>query len=266
MTQMLRHKAASVLFAAATISLVAGCSRAPDDEVLQKFLSAQQVYDEAKSQGGFLRAASLYQEILDAGFVSGAVFYNQGNAFMRAGQRGRAVACYRQAKRYCPQDPFVDGSLRSALDEDESSRRRVFIDYVFFWQDWLGYGGKFHLFACTAAVTFAIGVATLFAGRRRWIAYCGWAGLVITLVIAASAAYDWYRFESVQHGVVVADEVVALKRPAVSLKEDFPKEAFTQPLSEGTEFVVAEHRGVWLRIRLPGAKEGWVKASEVVVY
>jgi tetratricopeptide (TPR) repeat protein len=258
---MLRYRATSVLFAAAVISLVVGCDRAPDDEVLQRFLSAQQVYDEAESQQQFVRAAGLYQEILDSGFVSGAVLYNQGNAFLRAGQRGRAIACYRQAKRYCPQDPFVDGSLRSALDADDSNPRRVFIDYVFFWQDWIGYGGKFHLFACSAALTFAIGVAALFAGRRRWVAYCGWAGLVVTIVMAASAAYDWYRFESVQHGVVVVDDVVALKGPADSFKE-----AFTQPLSQGTEFVVAEHRGDWLLIRLPGSKEGWVKAGEVVVY
>ncbi len=273
MAQMVRDNATSVLLTAAVISLVAGCGRTPDGEVLQKFLSAQQVYDEASNQEGFIRAAGLYQEILDAGFVSGAVLYNQGNAFMRAGQRGRAIACYRQAKRYCPQDPFVDGSLRSVLDADDASGGRVFIDYVFFWQDWIGYGGKFYLFACSAALTFAIGVAALFAGRRRWVAYCGWAGLVITLVLGASAAYDWYRFEAIQHGVVVADNVVALKRPAVSLKEespemreDSPREAFTQPLSQGTEFVVAEHRGDWLLIRLSGSKEGWVKAGEVVVY
>jgi len=256
-----RHNATFALLAATVVSAVAGCGRAPDDEVLQKFLSAQQIYDKADSQEGFLRAASLYQEILDDGFVSGAVLYNQGNAFMRAGHRGRAIACYRQAKRYRPQDPFVDGSLRSALDVDDSKRRRVFVDYVFFWQDWIGYGGKFRLFACSAALTFAIGVAALLAGRRRWIVYCGWAGLVVTIVVAASAAYDWYRFESVQHGVVVVDDVVALKGPAGTFKE-----AFTQPLSQGTEFVVAEHRGGWLLIRLPGSKEGWVKAGEVVVY
>lgn len=261
MPLMVRHKAILVLLATAVISLVAGCGRSPDDKVLQKFTAAQQAYDEASNQEGFIRAAGLYQEILDAGFVSGAVLYNQGNAFMRAGQRGRAIACYRQAKRYCPQDPFVDGSLRSALDTDDTSGDRVFVDYVFFWQEWIGYGGKFYLFACSAALAFAIGVGALFAGRRRWVAYCGWAGLVVTLALAASAAYDWYRFESVQHGVVVVDDMVALKGPADSFKE-----AFTQPLSQGTEFVVAEYRGDWLLIRLPGSKEGWVKAGEVVVY
>jgi len=261
MKQIFRRQTAMILFTATVILPVAGCGGAPDDEVLQKFLSAQQAYDATEGPEGFLRAAGLYQEILDAGFVSGAVLYNQGNAFMRAGQRGRAIACYRQAKRYRPRDPFVDGSLRSALDTDDSTGRRVFMDYVFFWQEWIGYRGKFNLFACSVGLTFVIGVAALFAGRRRWVAYCGWAGLAVTLVMGASAAYDWYRFEGVQHGVVVVDDVVALKGPA-----DAYDEAFTQPLLQGTEFVVAEHRGGWLLIRLPGSKEGWVKAGEVVVY
>ena len=57
----------------------------------------------------------MYQAILDRGYVSGVVLYNQGNAFMRAGQRGRAVAAYRQARRYLGPDPFLEANLAYAL-------------------------------------------------------------------------------------------------------------------------------------------------------
>ena len=47
----------------------------------------------AELPDGYWSAAKA-QEILDAGVTSGVVLYNQGNAFMRAGQTGRAIACY----------------------------------------------------------------------------------------------------------------------------------------------------------------------------
>ena len=262
-------KAGVASFLAVAISVLAGCGRAPDDEVLRKFQLAQQSFDMALLQNGdsgqsgeeFLRAAVLYQEILDAGFVSGAVLFNQGNAFMGAGQRGRAIACYRQAKRYRPRDPLLDLALRTALDTDDARRDRALVDYVLFWQDWISYGGKFRLAGGMAAVAFLVALGALFAGRRRWVAYCGWAALALTLLMAASAAYDWYRFDGVEHGVVVVEQAVARKGNADSFEP-----AFTQPLAEGTEFVVVERRGDWFFLGLPGAKEGWVKRDEVVVY
>ncbi len=257
---MIRKEAAAGLFVAALAMHAAGCG-STRDSVSQKFHSAQQTFDEAESPEDFLRAASLYQEVLDAGFVSGAVLYNQGNAFMRAGQRGRAVACYRRAKRYRPTDWKLDYNLRSALEAQTLNRKRAVIDYLFFWQDKISYGGKFHLMACSAAITFVIGIIALYTGQRRWLAALGWLGLLITLILSASAAYDWYRFEVVRHGVVVTDGVVARKGNAESYEP-----AFTQSLSEGAEFEAVEYRGDWLLIRLPGAKEGWVRREEVVVY
>lgn len=256
------------MFAGVILLLSTGCGGAPDDEVLRRFQLAQQAFDKALLQNGdsgksgeeFLRAALLYQEILDAGFVSGTVLYNQGNAFMGAGQRGRAIACYRQAKRYRPRDPLLDLALRTALDADDARRDRALVDYVLFWQDWISYGGKFRLAGAMGAVAFLVAFGALFAGRRRWVAYCGWTALALTLLMAASAAYDWYRFDSVKHGVVV-EQAVARKGNADSFEP-----AFTQPLAEGTEFVVVERRGDWFFVGLPGAKEGWVKRDEVVVY
>ena len=77
--------------------------------------------------------------------------------------------------------------------------------------------------------------------------------LALTVILAASAVYDWYRFERTEHGVVVQPEVVARKGNAESYDP-----AFTEPLKEGTEFRVLERRGTWLQIQLPGGIAGWV--------
>ena len=241
--------------------LVVGCAPTPDMEVVQQFQAAQQAFDNAETEDDFLRVASLYQAILDGGCQSGTVLYNQGNAFMRAGQRGRAIASYRQAQRYRPRDPFLDHNLNYALGAPARNARRSTIDYFLFWQDWLSYAAKFQLLAIAALVTFAIGIAAIvFRGRFR-LAYVGWVGLALTILLASSAAYDWYRFDVLEHGVVVASEVVARKGNGESYAP-----AFTQPLSEGTEFLVNEHRGDWVLIQLAENQEGWVRREDVVVY
>jgi tetratricopeptide (TPR) repeat protein len=237
------------------------CRGAPDLALGQKFQAAQQAFDKAQAPEDFLQAASLYQEIRDAGLVSGAVLYNQGNAFMRAGQRGRAIACYRQAQRYRPRDPYLDHNLRYALGANAAEPKRAVFDYLLFWQNWLSYGGKFRLLGSAALVAFASAIAAVFLPhRRRWLPLLG-VGVAFTLICGLSAAYDWYRFDVLQHGVLTADGVIARKGNAESYEP-----AFTQPLSEGTEFQVLERRAAWLLIRLPGAKEGWVPAERTVVY
>ncbi len=50
----------------------------------QKFQAAQAAFDRASKPEDFEKAALMYQELIEDGAVSGAVFYNQGNAWMKA--------------------------------------------------------------------------------------------------------------------------------------------------------------------------------------
>lgn len=249
------------LWSAVFIALIAGCASVPDMEVVQQFQAAQQAFDSAQTEDDFLRAASLYQAILDRGCQSGAVLYNQGNAFVRAGQPGRAIASYRRAQRYRPRDPLLNHNLAFAMQAPTQDARRSTVEYFLFWQDWISYAAKFQLMAIAGLATFAIGVAAIALNSRRGLSYVGWVGLALTVLLTASAAYDWYRFDVLEHGVLVAPDIVARKGNGESYAP-----AFTQPLSEGTEFLITEQRGDWVSIRLPGDQEGWVRRDDVVLY
>jgi len=241
------------------VAACAGC-HSVDPAIEAKFQAAQQAFDQATSPEQFLRAAALNQEILDAGVVSGIVLYNQGNAYMRAGQRGRAVACYRQAKRYRPRDPYLDANLRYALGSQYVKPAKSILEYVLFWQDWISYPGKFHLTSAGALLTFIVATAGLFFRRKllqRLAAVC----LLVTLTLAVSAVYDWYRFSHLKHGVIATATVVARKGNSESYQP-----AFTKPLAEGTDFLVLEQRRGWLLGRFGDSQEGWVPQSRSVVY
>ncbi len=207
-----------------------------------------------------MKVAAMYQEMIDDGAVSGAVFYNQGNAWMRAKQPGRAIAAYRQAQRYRPRIPYLDENLQNALGPGVSTRRPV-IEIVFFWQNWLSYAEKFYIAAAAALLTFCSAAVMLFTSRRRFWQRLVLAGVVITALLIISAAYDWYRFDYVVRGVITQADVVARKGNAESYEP-----ALNEKLSEGTEFRLLERRGQWLLIRLPGGQEGWIDQQAAVTY
>ena len=229
---------------------------------MRRFQSAQEAFQQAKTAEQFLASAAMFQEVLDSGFVSGAVLYNQGNAFMRAGQRGRAIAAYRQAQRYRPRDPYLEANLNYALGTPATAgTEKSIAQYIFFWQDWLSYPEKFQLTFFLASVTVALGILALFVRQRRLCRRLAMGSLILTCIAAASAGYDWLHYGRTIHGVTVVEEVTARKGNAASYEP-----AFTEPLPEGTELVVLETRGDWLLIRLAPGQEGWVEKENVAVY
>jgi hypothetical protein len=245
------------LFSAATAT---GCGKPISEAAQAQFQKAQQAFDSAQSPDDFLRVAGMYQQLVAAGIHSGAVFYNQGNAYMRAGRRGRAIACYRQAQRYRPRDPLLDANLRFAIGSDQVRPPRPLIEYVLFWQDWISYPNKFRLSLLAAAIAAASGLAGLVSRASVWNR-AALAVLAITLAVGFSALYDWYRFELVTHGVITSKSVVARKGNAESYEA-----AFTQPLVEGTEVLVLDRRGDWVQIQLAPGQEGWVPSADVVLF
>lgn len=245
---------------AALLPLLAGCGRSLPPDAEAAFLRAQKAFDSAKTQTDYLLAASLFQRLIDQGMESGAVFYNQGNAYMRGGQRGRAIACYRQAKRYLPRDGRLEANLQYALRNSATRAGRPLMEYVLFWQDWLSYPEKFRLSTLTAAITFALALGGLFYSQGWWRRAAALA-LLCTVILGCSAIYDWYRFTQIRYGVVSSSEAIARKGNAESYEP-----ALTAPLAEGVEFKLVDVRGDWLLVRLPAGQEGWLKSSDVVTY
>ena len=245
------------------LSLIStGCQRSPDAPLVSRFQVAQTAFDQADTSEEFLKAASLFQEIQKTGIVNGGLLYNLGNAYMKAERRGRAIACYRQALRYRPRDPYVKANLQFALGSGAPLRgRRKILDFVLFWQDWIGYSTKFQLTASVGVLALLAGLAGRFLAGGRLFNSLAWVSLVVTLILAGSAGYDWFRFEWVERGVIVSEQVEARKGNSESYAP-----AFNQPLAEGTEFRLLESRGDWRRIHIEGSGEGWIENQWAVIY
>jgi len=243
----------------------AGCGLAPDLETVRKFQNADQAFSRATSPSEFARVARQYDQIVGKDFAAGAVLYNQGNAWMRAGETGRAIASYRQAERYRPRDPYLAANLQNALASTgrsgaPSSGSRV-AGYVFFWQKWLSYPVKFISTTFLLALTLIISVLYQVTSHQTLLLRVSVVLGMFCAVSAASSAWDWHRVDRTTHGVVTMDQSVARKGNSESYEA-----SFTEPLPEGTEFVVLEERDNWLHVEVGDSGTGWLRDRDIVTY
>ena len=240
---------------------MSGCGRSADTATLDRFQAAETEFAKAANEDQFQSAAQLYQQVTDSGFVSGRSLYNQGNAYMKSDQRGRAIASYRLALRHLPREPKLVANLESALGKPlDQSTDRILLDYVFVWQRWLSYREKFQLTTFLLVTTLALLWYSHWHAHAAILRRAGIVSGVLCLIFAVSSALDWYRYEVQQRGVLVEQMT-----PRKGNSENYAP-AFTKSLAEGTEFVVLERRGDWLRGTFGDNAEGWVPVDSAVVY
>jgi tetratricopeptide (TPR) repeat protein len=238
------------------ISMLAGEALAADPGTRQRtFIRALEIFDAAKTPREYRDAAALLESLLADGFRNGAVYYNLGNAYFRAGEYGRAIAAYRKAKPYRPRDQYLEANLRQALAVAPGHLPEPappWWTHVLFWSGWLSFPEK----AYGAFAGYLLGAlattAALFLrrGRAFWLS----AALVIgATVLALDAGLTYAGIAWSRHGVVTA-ETIARK----GIGKDY-EPAFDQPLKDGAEFTILSENDDWVFGHFEGIGDGWLR-------
>ncbi len=223
------------------------------------FLRALELFDAAKSPQDYRESAALLESLLADGFRSGAVYYNLGNAWFRAGEYGRAIAAYRHAKPYRPRDPYLDANLRQALSVAPGRLPEPPLPWwthVLFWSGWLSFPEKIYAtFGCLSLAALAASAALIF---RRPRAYWFSASLILVAAVVgidAGLAYD--DVDQSRHAVVTG-ETIARK----GIGKDY-EPAFDQPLKDGAEFTILSENGDWIFGHFANIGDGWLRRENV---
>lgn len=205
------------------------------------------------------RAAAQRMESLAARVPNGHLEYNIGNAYLQAGDLGRAILHYRRAERFVPRDPFLTDNLREARSRSlipikPGARDRLFA-YLFFWHDRTSTRERATVAIVTFLLIWVFLTARLFRPRRALAVLAGGCA-VISLVGVASVGMDLWKDHGAPSGVILAMDVPAFKGPGTSYQRQFE-----QPLQPGVEFTLRERRGPWWRVELADGKTGWIDAA-----
>jgi tetratricopeptide (TPR) repeat protein len=215
-------------------------------------------------EGDFEGALEAYESILDAGFESGDLHYNTGNAYFKLGHLGRAILHYERARRLLPGDEGVLANLELArtltVDEVEALPRFWVLSV---WDWWIGLLPR-SLLLLVVALSYLGGMAGVVALiMRRGTTVAVWGGRlavlggVLTLVLGLNLLVRELGLGRAEEAVVLIAEVPVRSAPS----EDGDLTVFT--VHEGTKVRIDRRSDEWAEVVLADGKVGWLKLEAV---
>ncbi len=213
-------------------------------------------------EGDFKGAMQAYQQHLAAGNATAAVYFNLGNAALKAGEKGQALVYYERARRAAPRDKDLLWNiqvLKSALKdkiEDPShfvlAATRRFLEKLSVDEAALCLAVFLALFAGLSVMGSLLPSFKRTSGPLFAVV---WIGLFASLVLFGA---KWW--ETRNPLVVVLDqEVYAHYGPSESETKAFL-------LHEGAEGRKEDESGDWIFLSLADSHSGWIRkdTSETV--
>ncbi len=225
----------------------------------EAFVNANAAYE----AGRYGQAVDLYRRLQDSGFENGHLHYNLGNAYLRNGELGHAVASYRRSLTFLPRDQDARANLefarKSAKDAIAPPDPSAVLQTLFFWHYSLSRSELATLVVVLNLALWAVLVLRIYrraSETLRWI----FIGLLLVLVTTGSSL-ALRHLRPQQIAVVVPQEVDVRSGTSDNALVLFK-------LHAGTEVRVVDRREQAIRIALPEkGRGGWIEAkhAEIVI-
>jgi hypothetical protein len=220
----------------------------------QTFSDANMAYE----AGDFAAAVAGYEQLVESDVSDPTVFYNLGNAHLKQGQLGAAIANYERALQVDPDFRDAHDNLQHALGATKRKLARPqpggWRDAVLFWDRGLQYGTVWWL-ATVMWLAFWVLVAAWLWRRPRHVR----AGAAACLLVAVLAGLSAWAKAHPAPLAVTADTVVPV-RFGVSETEPVRFELF-----DGDRVRVERRVDDWVRVATATGERGWAKADRFVL-
>jgi len=221
---------------------------------VELFLLANTAYDSQDWSG----ATAAYSELVERGLATAAVHFNLGNAQLRNGQLGPAIASFRRARSLAPRDGDLEANLRyarqSAKDAIVPPSPSPVLSTLFFWHYRLSRSELMVLALVLHLLFWTVVTVRIYrplAESLKWLAVL----LAVALVVIGGSWLTHTYFDPTV-AVIVPPEVDAYTAPDAGSTVRFK-------LHAGAEVRVEDERADWIRIGLPDGQQGWVERSWV---
>jgi tetratricopeptide (TPR) repeat protein len=260
-TMVWRRTVAALAAALPLLVLAAGTLQA---QSLQNIFSRG---NEAYFQGDYAGAVAQYRKLADAGVDDADVYYNLAAAHARNGELGRAVLYLERAIRINPRDEAAEAALstcRSALGHNRAEKEgeatvqtrpplskalvRPFSENQLAW-----------MVAVFDLAFFGVLVALRIVRRESRRIALGVAAPLLGLLLLAAGAGLAVKSEVLENGRAA---IVLLERAELREGPD-PRAQVRATAREGQPARILAREGAYLRVRLGGGAEGWMKQKAV---
>jgi tetratricopeptide (TPR) repeat protein len=230
-----------------------------NDDAGVLFKKANDLY--AKSQ--YKEALSAYEQIIDGGYQSTAVYFNMGDASYKMGDIPSALLYYEKAHKLSPGDEDINFNLTyvNLKTIDKIDPAPDF--FLYRWWQWviLGFSAKvlsvwsiiFFFLASGALIlyffTYAIGIKKVAFYSAVTLFFLG---VVCIVIVNRQLSY----FDGHKQAIVFSNSVNVKSGPV-------DKSSTLFVIHEGTKVDISSTSDGWLKVGLANGNEGWIKATDV---
>ncbi|MCP4294642.1 MAG: hypothetical protein GY786_03455 [Proteobacteria bacterium] len=228
------------------------------------FNDAQSTFNRGLEKGGeekrllMLRSANLFLSLVkDQENENGYIYYNIGNAYFEAGDKGNAMLYYRRAERFIPGYKDLQYNLGRVREELELLKpgRNWWSDLqqsLFFFHYLIDYDTRGLLFLTLFASFWLVLMVSVF---YKNIFILGLQGTLFISFLCLGFSYGLsnYHLQTKLSGVITEQSTTARKGPGRSYQP-----FFNQDLPGGTEFEIIGDQGDWWKVKLNSEEEVWI--------
>lgn len=222
--------------------------------------------NQAYYRGDFAGAIARYRTLLEAGVDDPAVTYNLATAHARLGHYGQAIRFYERTLRIAPGDEAAEQGLdraRRALGERQAAKEGEALQHRRSFGEAMVRGVSEPSLAWLLVVSNLVLFGLLIAWRFVR-AETGRLSLGIAIPIAAVLVVLSATGLAIERGVFREGEAAIVVREDASLREGPDAHATVRgEVSEGSPARILDRQGRWVRVKLPGDRQGWMDARDV---
>jgi len=224
-------------------------------EEVTGFDEGNRLYEEGK----YSDAVKAYDQLLDKGQASAALYFNRGDALFKLGQTGGAIASWRRAQELAPRDGDVKANLQFAR-----TQARGGVPYHSdLWTRFVGLHSlnEWTLMTAVAAWVFfgllALGQWRPEAARRwrTWLIVSGAATVMLGVCLGAAIAGDYLTTTA----IVTAGEADVRNGPLDESQSIYK-------VRDGVELEITDRKDNWLQVVDSAQRMGWIRQDQVIVF
>ena len=217
------------------------------------FEAANKLYEEGK----FAEAAAGYDQVLQSGRVSPALYFNLGNAWFKSGQIGKAITAYRRAEQLAPRDPDIRANLQFARNQVQGPTLHG--------NAWRRGLGQLSLNEWSALAAMALWVLFLLLAAVQWrpalkpgLRTPILASLAAVVLLGACVGAALAQSRSFRLCVVIKPEAVV----RFGWLDETPT-AFS--VHDGAELQVLDQHNDRLQVSAGPLRMGWIRSDQVLL-
>ena len=224
----------------------------------EAFRQANSAKDPEQAERLYDRAILSFEKIINEGDVKNSgLYYNLANAYFLSGRLGKAILNYRRAEELDGSDENIKKNLAFArskrTDKITMKTEKRVLHTLFFWHYDFSIKTRFILTCVFFGIVCLCVTAVIWFGRNSLWTVPGVICFLLTVCFLGSVLVESQMRADRACGVITAKEVTARQGDGQNYSP-----SFKEPLHEGTEFDLLEHRAGWFHIQLSDDSEGWI--------